>query len=253
MHTMRSFKLIVAYNGTNYNGWQWQPEGKTIDRALRESFLGIFKQDTLLLVGASRTDAGVHAQGQVVRIRTTLHNITPEKLLYVWNKSLAEDILIKEIYQVNDTFHPQHNVVKKTYHYTIFTERPNPTHAHLGWHFPYPICQKTLIKTLQGFVGTHDFKKFCKEETSKNTLKTLDAINVLYNQEEKSYVLIFEGKSFLRHMIRRIVGTAVSLAALKNEPINKNVFELNLSKVLLTAPAKGLCLMKIEYDNGEKL
>lgn len=250
---MRSFKLIVAYNGTHYNGWQWQPEGKTIDRALRESFLGIFKQDTLLLVGASRTDAGVHAQGQVVRIRTTLQNITAEKLLYVWNKALSEDVLIKELYQVDDTFHPQHNVIKKTYHYTIFTERPNPIHADFGWHFPYPFCQKTLIDTLQSFVGTHDFKKFCKEETSKNTIKTIDAINVLYNQETKSYTLIFEGKSFLRHMIRRIVGTALSTAALKNKPLTINPFELNLSKVLLTAPAKGLCLMEIDYANGEKL
>ncbi len=258
MSVMQSYKVIVAYNGINYHGWQWQPNKKTIDSTLRESFLGIFKQDQLLLVGASRTDAGVHAQGQTVRIRTTLKNVSPEKLLMIWNKALPQDILIKELYKVNDQFHPQHNILGKTYEYKIFTKRPDPTQAHLGWFVTYPIDAHLLIKSLSCFVGTHDFKNFCKEELNKNTIKTIESINVIFCNTTENYIITFKGKSFLRHMIRRIVGSAITLASTKTKNITsdtelKNIFfELNPSKLLLTAPAQGLCLKQIDYhEDGE--
>ena len=242
---------MVAYSGSRYAGWQWQPQLPSVDNTLRTTFKKVFQQDCFYLVGASRTDAGVHAEGQVVRIKTPLNGISCQKMVEVFNKALPQDVLIKSIEEVDSTFHPQHNIAYKIYEYVIFTERPHPHIAHMGWYVPMPFQENRLRQALSFFVGTHDFRLFCKEEESKNTIRSVLSIDVEYNSDKKTYHIQVKGRSFLRYMVRRIVGSAVALALTKNAqiPINHGtIFKQKYTKILLTAPAQGLCLIHIEYN-----
>ena len=108
--SMQSYKLIVSYDGTDYCGWQWQPQGNSIMNVMRDTFLLTFKQEELLLVGASRTDSGVHSDGQTVRIRTKFSTICVDKMMYVWNNALPDDIVIRSLEKIDDHFHPQHDI-----------------------------------------------------------------------------------------------------------------------------------------------
>lgn len=251
---MRTLKMVVAYNGSAYAGWQWQPNILSVDKVLRNTFKHVFKQDSFYLVAASRTDAGVHAQGQVVRIKTSLKTISLEKILYAYNKSLPQDILILSIEEVNSCFHPQHNIAYKIYEYTIFTERPNPQYAHIGWYVSESFNKERLQAACKLFIGTHDFRHFSKEDSSKNTTRTIISIDIEYDALYKKYLIRIKGTSFLRYMVRRIVGAALTVALDKNQllPITyDSIFKPKHSKLLLTAPAQGLCLVHIEYISME--
>lgn len=247
---MNIYKLTIAYDGTDYFGWQWQPDRVSVNQILLDSFKKLFKQDTLYLVGASRTDAGVHAQGQVVRIKTHITTIDSQKMKKIWNDVLPPSIMITSIEQVDDQFHPQHNIVKKVYEYTFFLERPYPKYQRFGCFFYKKIDGIKLSKALSLFVGTHDFRMFCKEESDKNTIRTVDTISLVHCKETGGYKIIVEGSSFLRHMIRRIVGAALYVAS--NEYVTEKVIidallQKKGAKILPKAVAKGLCLKSIEY------
>jgi len=244
-----TYKLTVAYDGTDYHGWQWQPNQISVDRVLRETFLSAFHQKELFLVGASRTDAGVHATGQVVRIKTALQ-VSPEKILYVWNNALPDDIVITDIIPVADTFHPQHGVASKTYKYTFFTQRPAPQVQRFGLYIPYKIDTIKLARCLSIFVGTHDFRLYCKEEPEKDTVRTIQSISIEPCQKTGGVKIKVVGASFLRYMIRRIVGASLTAAyksTITPNDLKRALLAKKLVKSLPTANAKGLCLHKIEY------
>lgn len=246
---MQNYKLTVAYDGTDYCGWQWQPQGTSIDRMLRETFLSVFHQEELFLVGASRTDSGVHAAGQVVRLGTHV-SICPEKMKAVLNKALPGSIVIMSVESIDETFHPQHNVKQKIYEYTFFTQQPDPTLQRFGWHYPFKLDYTKLGRCLSVFVGTHDFAAFCKEEQKKDTVRTIESISFKKCEKTGGYKIIVVGSSFLRYMIRRIVGAALSAAAKKTiteYDIKQSLAEKKLTKVLPTAHSKGLSLRSIEY------
>lgn len=243
------YKLTITYDGTDYHGWQWQDNAHSVERVLKDTFLLVFHQKEVFFVGASRTDAGVHANGQVVRLKTTL-GMNQDKMIEVWNNALPGDIVITHCESVDDTFHPQHGVAQKTYQYRVFTKRPSVQVQRFGHYFQYPLDYKKLADCLTVFVGTHDFKAFCKEDADKETVRTIDAIAFKPEPEQHSFVIEIVGKSFLRYMIRRIVGaclTAASLPSLKKEDLVSALRIKKTTKVLPTAPAKGLCLQKIEY------
>lgn len=247
---MKIYKLIITYDGTDYFGWQFQPEKITIQRVLLDTFKGLFKQDHVYLVGASRTDAGVHAYGQVVRIKTKLTDICPQKMIHIWNNALPPAIVIRSICEVNETFHPQHDVLKKVYEYTFFTQRPDPFNQRFGWFYRYPLDGQKLVNILSLFVGTHNFKAFCKEESDKDTVRRIDTISVVNCSKTGGYKIVIEGPSFLRYMIRRIVGAALHSASKPHvtaQVIKDMLLYPHIIKVLPIAPAKGLCLKEIEY------
>jgi len=222
---------------------------------MRETFKNVFKQEHVLLVGASRTDAGVHAHGQVLRLRTNLSDtITPSKLLCVWNDALPDDIVIREIFPVDEEFHPQHDIVKKVYEYTLFLRRPLPQQQRFGWFFRFPIHSEKLVRCLMQFVGTHDFRAFCKETSEVDTVKTIESITLERTSGGDGYTIVVTGSSFLRHMIRRIVGAAVNVASrtsLTEHDIKMMLLSKKNLKILPTAPAKGLCLREIQYKIKE--
>ncbi len=245
------YKLILSYDGTDYFGWQEQCEGPTVAGIFKKTFLHIFKQEQVYFVGASRTDAGVHAKGQVVRLGTALP-LEPEKLRSIMNNALPLTIAIEKIFSIDRSFHPQHNVAYKVYTYRIFTKRPCPQMQRYGYFYWHPIDKNKLYEVLQVFVGTHDFKAFSKKNGDLDTVRTVLSIEMVENSENNELIIKITGISFLQYMIRRIIGASLAIASdLKRskqeiEAILKYEY---LSKNLPKAPAKGLCLEKIVYKN----
>ena len=240
------YKLIV-----DYHGWQYQPHMITVAETLKKTFLHIFNQTHVYLVGASRTDAGVHAQGQVVRIGTDLP-LDPQKLLRVMNNALPSSIAITSSIKTERVFHPQHQVAYKIYTYRVFTQRPLPQVHRYGYTYWHPLNKKKLYDALQLFVGTHDFKAFSKHNGERNTIRTILSIEIIDDANGHDFIIAIKGISFLQYMVRRIVGAALAIASDETRSIdeirltlkNSTVFIKNIPK----APAKGLCLEKIVYQ-----
>jgi tRNA pseudouridine38-40 synthase len=246
---MRTYKLIIAYDGSAYSGWQAQDHAPSIAGALNHTFKTVFKHEIKVL-GASRTDAGVHALGQVARIQTDL-DISADKLKWAWNNALPADIIIRSLEMVNDSFNPFCNVEQKIYHYHFFTQRPLPFTQRYGYFYPYKINFDILKQALHFFVGTHDFASFRNsEDTRENTVRTIDHITLDYLPRYKAYRITIKGQKFLRHMIRRIVGASLCIATKGPDALpllQKTMDACNAAHTLPNAPAQGLMLYKIIY------
>ncbi len=249
--SIKTYKLVVAYDGSAYAGWQAQTEKPSVAHTMNYIFKRVFKTDIKVL-GASRTDAGVHALGQVVRIKTDL-TLEPEKLRWAWNNSLPADIAIRSLELVDDSFNPFCNVEQKIYYYHFFLDRPSPFLQRYGYYYPYPTDIHTLHKALQCFIGTHDFASFrSSEDTRVDTVRTIDAITVEYIKRLNVYRIVVKGQKFLRHMIRRIVGASLAIASRPGATIDMLqtiLHKCDPAHTLPNAPAKGLLLKKIIYKN----
>ena len=249
---MRYYKLTIAYDGTDYQGWQAQKDVPTITNELQNTFKRVFKKN-VSIIGASRTDAGVHALGQIARIKTNL-DIPEEKILAAWNQSLPNEISIKSLELTNEQFHPIKNVKEKTYYYHFFLDRPLPFMQRYGYYHRWDIDLDKLKKNLNIFVGTHDFRSFSTGPVIKTSIRTINEINLEYFKEINIYRITIKGKSFLHHMIRRIVGACFEIASIKNN-LDENYLhqilqEKNPNQALPNAPAKGLVLYEIIYNKS---
>lgn len=246
---MNYYKLIIAYDGTNYQGWQEQKDVPTVTNTLLKSFKDIF-HCPITIIGASRTDAGVHSLGQTALARTTL-DLDDQTLKNVWNKRLPADIVITYLEKVDKNFHPMINVKEKTYHYNFCLERPLPFNQRYGLYFYWNIDIEKLKKCLAIFVGTHDFRTFSSGHDMKSTVRTINEINLIYIKDTDSYRIEVKGRSFLKYMIRRIVGACLEVASRKNLDVGylKEVLdEKDANQTLLNADPKGLTLYKIDYE-----
>ena len=246
---MKKYKIIIEYDGTNYSGWQVQKSGLAVCQVLQDSFEKVFHK-TIRITGASRTDAGVHALCQVAVFFVDL-SVNIEKIIGLWNNVLPSDITIKSLSYTDDLFHPQHSVTQKTYWFHVFPERPHPFINRFGYHCTRPIDLDRLKMSLEIFVGKHDFRSFCTGmDMCRNTTRTIDSITVTFIKKYKVYRIEVKGKSFLRYMIRRIVGAALEVATKSDRSVSeikKALEEKNPQQYFLTAPSKGLCLYKIVY------
>jgi tRNA pseudouridine38-40 synthase len=243
------YKCIIAYDGTDFYGWQVQAGHKTIVGVLQDTFKEVFGKN-IIIVGASRTDAGVHALGQTAAFSTDLR-IKPDDLRDAWQNLLPESILIRTIEKVPLDWNPRKNVTQKTYHYHFFQERPLPMTARYGYYYRYPVKLEKLKKALSIFVGTHDFRSFCTGDEYENTGRTIDVLDVEFVSELKGYRITIKGPGFLRYMIRRIVGACLEVASrdtLNLVELQKALDVKNPLQLLPTAPAQGLMLYEIEYD-----
>jgi tRNA pseudouridine38-40 synthase len=245
---MKSYRLVIAYDGTDYHGWQRQPDAVTIAGTLENTFEHIF-QKKITLIGASRTDAGVHALGQVALLKTDLP-LPADDIKKTLNQHLPSDILIRSLEEVSNDFHPQANVLEKIYYYHFFTEKPLPFGARYGYYYRFPVDTKLLQECLQVFVGTHDFRSFCTGDEQESTVRTVNAIEVEYISSYQCYRIVVTGQSFLRYMIRRMVGAALEVASRSDgNPyvIAQALAKKNPLQKLPTAPSQGLLLRKIRY------
>lgn len=274
---MKKYKIVVAYDGTDFLGWQVQPDQKTVAGVLQDTFKHVFGK-SILITGASRTDAGVHAVGQTAAFTVDL-NIDAQDLRHAWQNVLPDSIVLRSIEEVSLDFNPRAQVKQKTYYYHFFSERPLPMSARYGYYYRYPINPEKLYQALSVFVGTHDFRSFCTGDDYESTVRTIDAIDVeplewfdglttsghcaqsLARTELvegcvriKGYRIIIKGPGFLRYMIRRIVGACLEVASrdsLSCDDLKKALAEKNPLQLLPTAPAKGLLLYKIVYCSQE--
>jgi tRNA pseudouridine38-40 synthase len=245
---MGHYKITVAYDGTDYFGWQVQKEKLSVAQKLQDVFEAVFDKKILIL-GASRTDAGVHAMGQVASFGVDL-DIASNKMMRAWNNVLPPEIVIRSLKEVPEQFNPFINVVSKTYWYHFFLEHPLPFAARYGWHYRYPVNIEKLQQCLDVFVGTHDFRSFCSGDDLPNTVRRIDKVDVKFVPEYNAYRIEIIGPKFLRYMIRRIVGACIEVASrnhLAIEDIKRVLDAKNPEHTLPTAPAKGLMLYKIIY------
>ena len=246
---MNFYKCTIAYDGTDYCGWQLQPDHPTVVQKLQQSYKKVFHCD-VTIVGASRTDAGVHALGQVAVCRTEL-DIDAQQLMWAWNNRLSHDSMIRSSEQVDESLHPQRNVAQKIYKYFFCCERPLPMNSRYRWYVRKKPDTIKLQKCLDLFVGTHDFRSFCTgDDMGTDTIRTIDSIKLDYSESEQLFCIEVRGASFLRYMIRRIVGASMTVAAshhLSVDYIYKVMAACNPLQKLPTAPPQGLFLWSIEY------
>lgn len=260
--TLNTYKIIVAYDGTDFRGWQQQssPLGTnrsipTIAGTLELIFEKIFSHP-IRIMGSSRTDAGVHALGQVASFFSHIH-VEPEAMKKAWNYRLPASIQIRSLEIAPDDFSPQRKVRQKTYHYYFSTKRPLPMFARYVWFYRYPFDTEKLNATLQQFVGTHDFKNFCSMDESdlRSTVRIIHSIELQFLKRYNIWRITVNGKSFLHYMIRRIVGAAFHVSRNVQLPISTITDALqdkpgHLAGIMPKAPAHGLLLRKIKYTEG---
>lgn len=244
---MKRVKLIVAYDGTNYSGWQIQPNGITIEEMLNRH-LSELLQEPIKVIGASRTDAGVHALGNVAVFDTDAR-MPAEKISYAMNTRLPADIRIQNSCEVAPDFHPRFCNTRKTYEYRILNRKfPDPTRRLYSLFYYYPLDVEKMQRAASYLVGEHDFKSLCTHKADvDNTIRTIYEADV---RKETDEVLIrLKGNGFLYNMVRIITGTLLRVGSGYYEPeYMKELLEAKDRQAAgETAPPQGLTLIEIEY------
>lgn len=250
---MYRYKIVVAYDGADFHGWQVQPSAVTIASMLEKSFKIAFDKQ-VSIVGASRTDAGVHALGQVA-VCTTELDIDTAQVMRAWNNSLPNSILIRSIERASSEFHIFAHVVSKTYYYHIFYKHPLPFLARYGWFWRFIDCVdfEKFGKAMEQFVGEHDFRSFCKTEGDEQTVRTIDSISIEKYERFSAIRVILKSKGFLRYQIRRMLGAALDVARKNELPVDTIKYHLDHpsdQQEFTRAQGCGLCLRKIIYKKG---
>lgn len=244
---MKRVKLTVAYDGTNYNGWQIQPNGITIEEMLNKHLTELL-QEPVRVIGASRTDAGVHALGNVAVFDTNAR-MPAEKISYAMNTRLPQDIRIQDSCEVAADFHPRFCKTVKTYEYRILNRRfPDPTRRLYSLFCYYPLDTAKMQRAAAYLVGEHDFKSLCTHKTDvDNTVRTIYSADVIKENDE--ILIRITGNGFLYNMVRIIVGTLLRVGSGYYEPeYMKELLEARDRQAAgETAPPQGLTLIKIEY------
>lgn len=245
---MKRIKLVVAYDGTNYQGWQIQKNGETIEAVLNRALEDLTGEEIHVL-GSSRTDAGVHAMGNVAVFDTSVR-MPGEKFVYALNQRLPEDIRIQHSCEVPLDFHPRYQKTAKTYEYRILNrEFPLPA-FRLNTHFFYrPLDEKRMQQAAEYLKGEHDFRSFCAAGAQvKTTVRTIYDIEVVRSGE--LITIRITGNGFLYNMVRIIAGTLMKIGQGEWEPeyIQEILEAKDRKKAGPTAPAKGLTLMEISAD-----
>jgi tRNA pseudouridine38-40 synthase len=245
---MKRVKLVVAYDGTNYHGWQVQDNGITIEEVLNRTISELVQED-IKVIGASRTDAGVHASGNVA-VFDTESRIPGDKFSFALNQRLPEDIRIQESCEVDADFHPRYADTVKTYEYNILNRRFELPSKRLYAAFCYyPMDIERMNQAAAYLVGEHDFKSFCSAGAQvQTTVRTIYAVNV--TKEDDMVHIRITGNGFLYNMVRIIAGTLMQVGTGLMEPEQvKEILEArDRSKAGPTAVAKGLTLVEIRYE-----
>lgn len=245
---MKRIQLIVAYDGTNYCGWQVQPNGITVEEVLNKHLSELLKED-IQVIGASRTDSGVHALGNVA-VFDTETRIPPEKLSFALNQRLPEDIRIQASCEASPDFHPRRCNSTKTYEYKILNRTFALPCERLYSHFVYlPLDIEAMRKAAAYLIGEHDFTSFCSSRSqAEDTYRTIYSLTV-----EKSGDMIMiriSGNGFLYNMVRIIVGTLlkVGLHVYPASHMQEILYAKDRNAAGPKAPAVGLTLKGIEYE-----
>lgn len=245
---MKRVKLVVAYDGTNYCGWQIQPNAITVEKVLNDALTKLLGTP-IRIIGASRTDSGVHAQGNVA-VFDTDSTIPGERFAYALNRLLPEDVAVQESQEVAPDFHPRHCDTRKTYEYKILNTRlPMPLKRIDTYFYPYDLDVEAMEKAGAYLVGEHDFKSFCSVKTqTETTVRTIYSIHVSKSSDQVVTIQV-HGNGFLYNMVRIIAGTLIQVGSKRMTPekVGEMLDSCDRTVAGPTAPPQGLTLVQIEY------
>lgn len=245
---VKRIKLEVAYDGTNYCGWQLQPGKPTIEAELNKALSGLFKEN-IAVIGASRTDSGVHALGNVAVFDTSTR-IPADKVCLALNQRLPEDIRIQSSKEVDKDFHPRRVSCVKTYEYRILNRRiAVPTQRYYSYFVYYKLDLEAMRAAAAYLIGRHDFKSFCSVKTQAlETVRTIYSLDI--DRQEDVITIRVTGNGFLYHMVRIIAGTLMEAGrgAVAPEQMKTILTGCERSLAGPTAPPQGLTLVHIEYS-----
>ena len=245
---MKRFKLTVAYDGTNYCGWQIQPGAPTVEGELNKALKQLTGEE-IQVIGASRTDAGVHAYGNVAVFDTNAR-MPAEKISYALNQRLPEDIVVQNSCEVPPDWHPRHCNSRKTYEYRILNrEFPMPQRRLDTWFVYRKLNIPAMCEAARRFEGTHDFKSFCSVNTAvEDTTRTIYSCEL--EQQGDLLTIRVTGSGFLYNMVRIIAGTLfdVGIGKIAPEDIPAILEKKDRKAAGPTAPAHGLTMIGLEYE-----
>ncbi|RLB30404.1 MAG: tRNA pseudouridine(38-40) synthase TruA [Deltaproteobacteria bacterium] len=244
----KNIKLVIAYDGTGYFGWQRQLDQPTIQGTIEEK-IGLMVGAPVTLIGSGRTDAGVHAVNQVAnfRVATTL---TPPVFLKGLNSLLPESIAIKKAEYAPIDFHARYDAKSKVYEYRIYNEKlRSPFLRQYAWHIARSLDTKPMMECLEIITGTHDFSAFCSAGDGQiNAVRTMirAALSV---REDNLLVFDFESTGFLRHMVRTIMGTIAKagLGEISVDRVQEILESKDRQQAEAKAPPGGLYLIDVRY------
>jgi len=244
---MRTLVLTIEYDGTEFLGWQLQSEGRTVQGVLEEAMRTILQAE-LRATAAGRTDAGVHATGQVVHFRTD-SDMVVDRLKKGLNGVLPPDVRVLEATQAPDDFHARFSAVGRRYAYRII-RRPSAMRRHQAWHVAYSVDVDAMRRACAPLVGRHDFTSFCQAtSTADGTVCEVRELDWIVVEDELR--LRIEANRFLHHMVRTIVGTAVDIGRGRwPESVMAEMLAAKDRRAAgANAPAHGLCLEAVRYPS----
>jgi tRNA pseudouridine38-40 synthase len=250
---MRNLKLTLSYDGTDFSGWQVQPETATIQGALA-SAIGRVTGEKVLPQASGRTDAGVHALAQVVTF-VTESSVPTANFQRALNDILPSSVRVFQVEEVAADFHARHSAKAKTYRYRIYRGAVCPPFlARYVWHYPYPLEEGAMASAAALVIGGHDFTSFAAVDPEREREDALvsnvrQIFSSSWERVAEEFVYTVRGSGFLHHMVRNLVGTFVLVgkATLRPDEITRILAAKNRSQAGATAPANGLYLVNVEY------
>lgn len=249
---MRNLKLILAYDGSEFAGWQVQPDAATIQGTLA-SALARITGETILPQGSGRTDAGVHALAQVATFATD-SSVPTANFTKALNDILPSSVRVLEVEEAVANFHARQSARNKTYRYRIFRAAICPPFlARYVWHYPYPLNEEPMIRAARFVEGEHDFTSFAAVDPERGREHPVSNVRQIFSsnweRQEDEFVYTVTGSGFLHHMVRNLVGTFILVGkrTLQPEDMTRILQARNRSAAGATAPASGLYLVKVEY------
>ena len=243
----KNYKLTIAYDGTRFFGWERQPDRETIQGKL-ESVLEKLNGKPVDVIGAGRTDAGVHARAMVASVRLDVKESCEEIRDYM-NRYLPDAIAVREVKEAGDRFHARYNAIGKTYRYTCFVGDVKPVFdRRYVTMLDYKVDVEKMRQAAAILTGEHDFRSFCgNPRMKKSTVRLVDSITIEQNKDRIHFT--FHGTGFLQNMVRILVGTLLE--------VGRGYWDVDYVQAILeakdrklagpTAPPEGLCLMKVDY------
>ncbi|EHL76480.1 MULTISPECIES: tRNA pseudouridine(38-40) synthase TruA [Bacillus] len=247
---MVRMKCVISYDGSGFAGYQIQPAKRTVQSEIESALKVLHKGEAVKVTASGRTDAGVHARGQVIHFDTSLP-IPETKWVQVLNSIFPEDIAAIQVEAVDDAFHARFSATGKEYRYRLYTTpHRDPLKRFYAYHFPYSLNIEAMEEAARYLTGTHDFTSFCSAKTEvKDKVRTIRKIAIVQEGEEIVFQLV--GNGFLYNMVRIIVGTLLECGTGKRSPeeIPEILEAKDRSKAGKTVPPEGLYLWNVFYDN----
>jgi len=252
---MQNVKMVLRYEGTRYSGWQKQKNTENTIQGKLENLIEQIVGETVTVQGSGRTDAGVHAYGQVANVKLR-GSIEPNELMKKLNELLPEDIAVVDAASVDDRFHARLSAVGKTYQYRIYIGRTKPVFDRklVAVFEELPLLNiEAMREAATCLLGIHDFTSFCGNPSfKKSAVRKIDSLEISESENGEELVIRIAGDGFLQNMVRIITGTLLEVGkgAMNPEEIKTILAAKNRRKAGPMAPAKGLTLVRVEYEGG---